>query len=324
MKKCILFLLSPLVIFAKIALPSEEGGFEGPWFTGPLIATAATTVPVGHWAIEPYIYAADEISRYNSHWSPKSIENRFSLIFQPYIWVGLTDWADLQILPTWRWCYRDHAAKWTFNDFSAKLEFQLYRDTLPHKSWIPSIKFSIQETFPCGKYQHLNPKKLTTDVGGNGAFNTLFQLAFGRQVHVSGAQWLQWRLVLDYNILTSVNVSGFNFYGGGYGAKGKVHHGQQARFDASIEYSLTRNWALACDFIGLYQGSRSFTGNPGKLPDGTSSTNSQMASIQYQIAPAIEYNWSAQVGVIAGVWFTFAGKNTSEFYTGVFAFNYYH
>ncbi len=47
-------------------------------------------------------------------------------------------------------------------------------------------------------------------------------------------------------------------------------------------------------------------------------------SAQFSIAPAIEYNWNANIGIIFGSWFTLAGKNSTQFTSGVFAFNYYN
>jgi hypothetical protein len=45
---------------------------------------------------------------------------------------------------------------------------------------------------------------------------------------------------------------------------------------------------------------------------------------QYSLAPAIEYNWNIDLGVISGVWFTFAGKNAEAFASWVTALNYYY
>jgi hypothetical protein len=324
MKKWVLFFVLPLSLLAKIELPEVEKGIEAPWFTGPLLATSATVVPVGHFGIEPYFYAVDNFASYQENWSPRSQIPLWNLIYQVYMWVGLTQWCDLQIAPAWQWSYRGGPARWEIDDLSVKLEFQLYRDTLPHKSWIPSIKFSVLEILPIGNYKNLDPFKRRTDLSGWGSYTTLFQLAFGREFQISGVHWIQARLVLDYQISTPAHVSGFNAYGGGYGAHGTVYPGQQFQFDAALEYTLTRNWALACDFVGTIQGSSRFTGDPGMIEPTIPAVDKTQPSIQYSIAPAIEYNWSDEIGIIAGGWFTVAGKNISRFFTGVVAFNYYH
>jgi hypothetical protein len=44
---------------------------------------------------------------------------------------------------------------------------------------------------------------------------------------------------------------------------------------------------------------------------------------QWSVAPAIEYNWSKNVGLIVGSWFSFAGRNSVRFISGVAALNIY-
>jgi hypothetical protein len=51
--------------------------------------------------------------------------------------------------------------------------------------------------------------------------------------------------------------------------------------------------------------------------------NGGPSSSQYSLAPAIEYNWSQNIGLIGGVWFTVAGQNISQFNSIVIALNYY-
>ena len=45
---------------------------------------------------------------------------------------------------------------------------------------------------------------------------------------------------------------------------------------------------------------------------------------QLSLAPAIEYNFNENWGVIAGPWFTVAGKNSSAFIVGMLAINIYY
>jgi hypothetical protein len=44
---------------------------------------------------------------------------------------------------------------------------------------------------------------------------------------------------------------------------------------------------------------------------------------QTALAPAIEYNFSDNVGLISGVWFSLSGVNTAHFITYVLALNAY-
>jgi hypothetical protein len=86
---------------------------------------------------------------------------------------------------------------------------------------------------------------------------------------------------------------------------------------------MTRNWALALDALGLFGSKRRFSGNPGMDLIGLPGSNIRPFSVQYSLAPAIEYNLSASMGVITGCWFTVAGKSSGKFENFIIAFNYF-
>ena len=88
------------------------------------------------------------------------------------------------------------------------------------KTWIPSMKFSIRETCPTGKYRNLSPEKGPVEVGGLGSWSTSFIFVAGRLIHLSGAHYLTVRFNAAYTIFAPVHVKGFNTYGGGYGTNG--------------------------------------------------------------------------------------------------------
>ena len=324
-KKYIYLLLLGQALFADAPLvptaPAEQA--EAPWFTGPMLASSSSVVPGGHYNFEPYVYLYDKAAVYDNNWRTDDHKSLWNLSFTPYFWVGLCSWADIMVAPAWSWNYRDGPAQWTLNDWSATLDIQLYQDDFPSKSWFPSVKIGIQETFPTGPYQNLNPKKELTDLGGQGTWATEFQLCIGKTIQIKNDHWFQTRLNLNYAVSTPVTVRGINAWGGGEGTKGTIHPGQKFSFDVSTEYSLTRNWVLACDFTGTFQGTSNFYGKKPIAPPGTKTFNPNRASIQYSIAPAIEYNWSRTLGFIAGSWITVAGKNSTKFYSAIIAVNYY-
>jgi hypothetical protein len=303
-----------------IALELE---WASPCFTGSLLASAATIVPVGHWNMGPFVTYSHTAARYDHEWKAHRNIPLEQVTFEPFFLIGLSEWADLQLNPAWSWNYREGPARWVLNDFTAKIDIQLYLDQIPHKSWIPSIKFGFQETFPNGKYNNLNRENDYTDQGGSGSWVSTFELAFGKILHIYSDQWVQLRFNIDYGLFTSVHVKGLNSYGGAIGTNGILRPGQKLSFDFSIEYSLTRHIALACDFSGEFQSKSRFTRLSGENMDTTPVVNPLCSSIQYSLAPAIEYNFSHSLGIIVGTWFTLAGKNSSKFSNALIALNYY-
>jgi hypothetical protein len=321
-----LLMLIPVCVFAKKGTIEEEKSVVTPWLTGPLVCPSALTIEAGSYNIEPYLYVTDNPAIYDNDWHANSIPPQWTIETQIPVWVGLTNWCDVQFQPTFAWNHKKGGGgAWVLGDMVLQFDFQLFRDELPHKTWIPSIKFAIRETIPVGKYRNLNPKKLSADQGGYGSWATAAQLVFGRLFYFSGTQFLNTRLGFQYYFYNSpVHIKGYSAYGGGIGANGTIRPGANFQADLGLEYSVSRHWAFALDLVGYWEGKADFTGYSGIDPLlGTDTTVASSAEIQYSMAPAIEYNWNENLGIIAGAWFSVAGKQISEFYSFVFAVNYY-
>ncbi len=291
---------------------------QGPWFTGPLLAPSALVVPAGHYNIEPYIYIVADTGKYNGDWKAVKSENVFwNNYFQPSLQFGLTQWMDFSFNPTLVYNFTDGAAKWGIGDMPVGIDFQLWKRGKKVTDWISALKLAIREVFPLGKYQNLKPSKLGTDVGGGGSWQTAAGIVWGNLFHLGNNRFLASRLSLQYNLPAPVHVKNLNAYGGAKGTRGTVYPAQSFTLDTSIELNLTKNWVFACDFVGNWAGNTRFKGH-------ATAKNSEPTSAQFSIAPAIEYNWNVNIGIIFGSWFTIAGRNAPQFYSGVFAFNYYH
>jgi len=327
-RKIFILFIIPGILFAKERyIPDVETGETAPnqpWFTGPLIASGSTTIPVGHWNIQPYFFATQVPAEYSQDWDIEKVPTFWTLNTIVPLWVGLTTWMDIQVQPQWSWNHQAGVGgHWVLGDTNVQLEFQLYRADFPPKNWLPSIKIAIRETMPTGRYRHLSASKHSVEDGGSGSWATSFIFVIGRMFHLSGLHYLSTRLNGMYTVFAPVHVKGFNNYGGGYGTDGSVRPRPSFFLDFGLELSLTRNWAFALDVIGRWRGGNSFSGTPGRLPGGMPASNTSLAGIQYSIAPAIEYNFNAQLGIIAGPWITFAGKESNQFYSGVISVNYY-
>jgi hypothetical protein len=127
---------------------------------------------------------------------------------------------------------------------------------------------------------------------------------------------------LSYTYPNAVHVKGINVFGGGKDPRGKVYPGPYLLTILGLEYTLTRNWALALDIEYLHTDHTRFSDTKG----ATESKKNQVglpSSEQFSLAPAIEYNWSANFGIISGVWFSIAGRNTAAFANGIVAVSFY-
>lgn len=323
LRKIIFLGVFPTLLLALQGYLPREQEVAQPWFTGPLITANATVVSEGDYNIEPYLYGEAYTAYYNDDWFPNKSPLYWSVVSETYVQVGILSWLDIQFVPIFYWNYSVGASNWALGDFAVQFDAQIYRDQLPSISWLPSIKFTIKETAPLGKYRNLDPAKQDTQIGGQGAWVTNAAIVFGKVVPFSGDHFLSSRLSIGCSYSVPMHLKGFNAYGGGLSTNGTFYSGLQTEVDLGFEYSLTRNWALALDLQGIWIAKSRFRGESGLDLQGVPAYHGIAPAIQYNLAPAIEYNWSYNLGIIAGVWFTVAGKNIPKFTNGVIALNYF-
>jgi hypothetical protein len=283
---------------------------NGPWFTGPLLAPSGYTTPPGQYNVEPYLYYKVDTGFYDSHGHPRSTPHLTSVRIQVPIKIGIMNRIDCQFSP--QGFYREKQGEHSINigDLPFSLGFQL----LPAKisdPW-PGIKLALKAVAPVGKYQKLNPSKEGTDAIGRGSWFPGASLTLAKLWDAGEGHFVEGRLAINYQFGTPLHVKGFNAYGGGPGTNGTIYPGNFFWIDSSIQYNLSQNWALACDLLFEHRNKDRFTGKGG---EGNPSKE------QLSIAPALEYNWSKNIGVIGGVWLTLSGRNTSQFMSGVIAIN---
>lgn len=327
MKRIQFFIISLFAIFAcsNMAMAAKAGDsntIQGPWMTGPLLAPAGATIPKGHTNIEPYLFFTDNKGTYNDRWKSNKSPEANTLSPTMIISQGLTNWMDIQLVVPFDYKSKEGQHSTGFGDSSVTLGFQALRGQLDN--WVPDLRLTVEETFPIGDYKNLNPARLGTDAIGAGSYQTSLGANFQKLTEFNNGKFLRTRLSLIYTFPGSTNVTGFNTYGGNASTNGWVEPGQVFNSDLSFEYTLTQHWVPAIDFA--YQTSQAsvFHGFTGRTSSGLPVAVGGPSSNLFSIAPAIEYNFSPNLGIIAGVWFSATGRNTGNFTSGVIAINFYH
>jgi len=301
-------------------LPASDE-YPAPWFTGPLLTPSGHVVPAGFINFEPYAIALANLGGYDSDWNSFSTDNFYVANFQAPLFIGLTDWSNILVVPQASWQGTQGVSSMVFNDFIFEFDVALLSDTSVNH--IPGLKIYVQEVFPTGQYQKGDPCKLGTDFGGDGTFRTTVGFVITRLFHIYKTQYLALRFNSFYGIPTRVCVKGLNTYGGAPDTKGTVNPGQNFGAMFGLEYSFTQNFAFAFDAFASYNKTTTFKGFPGTEEDGTPAIVGGPESFQFSIAPALEFLQSESFGVIAGAWFTLAGKNSGRFVAGMLAINYF-
>ena len=301
-------------------LQSAEHQFEkakkmfNPWYTGPLITPSASMMPPGWGNIQPYIFVTDNYARFNSERKSKSLSSHLvNLNPLVYAQFGVTKTMDLTVSAqaNANWQY-DHSGA-GFGDMSALVGFPICTQTIH----VPAIKLSIKETFPTGQYQHLNSNGLGLSATGAGSYQTQFSLSVSKVLFWSYLHPMNFRLYLSYNIPTPVSVHGFNNYGGGFGTHARVHPGNTFSSDMGFEISLNQRWVFATDIAYSAQNETTYSGYAGKTASGDTASIGGGYNDNLSLAPAIEYNWNENLGILGGVWFSVYGRNSNNFVSGI-------
>jgi hypothetical protein len=322
---------------ATPAARAAEGRYENPsgagayrqsrddaWWTGPILASGASTLPRGHALIEPYVFNVMSRGRYDDNGTRHDGPRRHSYGSFTYLLYGVADGFTAGVIP--RFMYNDvsnapdssHIGR---GDFTIQGAFRL--SEFREGAHVPTMSILLQETLPTGKYDRLGPRP--SDGVGTGAHTTTLALNSQYFLWMPNGRIVRTRLNVSYAISDAVTVEDVSVYGTAEGFRGRARPGRVFLVDSAWEYSATRNWVLALD-IAYEHDSRTTLNGFVPAPIGNTAPptrirlNSGSCEV-FTLAPAAEYNFNSRVGLIVGTVFTAAGRNASATLVPVAALN---
>jgi hypothetical protein len=314
---------SALAVAAPDSAAAAQESLAQAWWTGPLLAPNAATLPPGHWLLEPYLYELLPYGRFDRDGTLRSTAAAHDTGSQTYIEYGLIDRLTLGLIPRLglhESSAGQDSAGFTVGDFTLQGAYGLTR--FRPGRWVPATSLVIGETLPTGKYDRLDGK--TDGALGSGAYATTVSLYSQTYLWMPNGRILRARLDLSYTVSHWARVRGVSVYGTSAGFNGRAHPGQSFVGDLAFEYSVTQRWVLATDFDWEHDGNTRVEG--AYVPEITSNlpayrVQDSGADDLLYLAPAIEYNWSARMGVIAGARVAALGRSVTATVTPVAAIN---
>jgi hypothetical protein len=314
-------LIISLFLYTSIYCSNKTDDDFTPWYTGPLLTSSANNMPPGVINIQPYIYVTDNYASYNSKGHRhNAVSDTISVQSSNTIQIGITNLIDITLGLSGTYSQKEKQHSIQYGDTSIALGFQLLNNDKNITD--PSIRLILKETFPTGKYNQLNPEKLGLDSGGKGSYDTSTKLCFSKITYLIKNHPMRLRLVAEYSFPSLATVQDFHSYGGAYNTYGKIRPPQLLSGNFSLEYSFTQHLVYAMDIAYSYATNTKFSGTPGNSEDGSIIKNTSPSSKQWSVAPALEYNFNSNLGILAGAWFSIAGKDTDDFLSYVFSVSY--
>jgi hypothetical protein len=134
-------------------------------------------------------------------------------------------------------------------------------------------------------------------------------------------------LNISYSFSDAVSTCDVSVYGTGSGFLGKVKPGATSEFDWAAEYSVSQHWVAAIDVDYLRMSSSSIHGTYSRKARAAFTLTPVEDRIDagrlLSVAPAVEYNFNADVGIIVGAIIPRSGRNASASITPTLAINMY-
>jgi hypothetical protein len=301
--------LATLFLIAASARAQASQALEDAWWTGPILAASASTLPQGHFLIEPYLYDSVSYARYDADGDRHDTNDTQFFGSQTYLLYGLFDRVSVGLIP--RFGFRDVAAGRDSSgvrvgDLSLQGQYRLTQ----YDGRVPTTSLVMQVTLPTGKHDRLGEH--TSDAMGGGAYSTMLGFYSQYFFWMPNGRILRTRFNVQETFFDNADVADVSVYGTTQGFRGRAKPGNSFLAILAGEYSLTQNWVLAMDVQYQHDSRTSLAGTIRQ---------SFASSSAVSLAPAIEYNFNGNVGIIVGAIWTAAGRNTSASIIPVMAVN---
>jgi len=294
---------------AQDAGPPRQA-LDDAWWTGPMLANSAETLPTGHMLIEPYVY--DVTSKGSDAFGSRA-----------YVLYGLTDRLTAGLIPIVGYNRVSNGPNSSGIGLGDQIVQAQYRLTRFHEgSWLPTLAVQLQESLPTGRYDKL---ARASDGMGGGAWATTLGLNAQSYFWMPNGRLLRVRLNLTRTFNGDADVTGASVYGTAPGFRGTARPGDAFYLGTSFEYSFTRRWVLALDLFRSHGAATRVDGSTDPVAALPVPVHLQAGpSDAYGYAPAVEYSWTPNLGVLLGARVIVGGHNATRSLTPAIAINYVH
>jgi hypothetical protein len=297
--------------------PPARQALDDAWWTGPLLASGASTLPKGRALIEPYLYDAKPYGVLDGKGKRHPAPDADTFGSQTYLLYGVTDTFTAGLIPRFGYRRADGRSSSSVQLGDLTVQGQYRLSQYKEGGRVPTVSLMLQETLPTGRHDRLDNRP--NDGFGSGAYATTLGLNSQTYFWTPNGRILRTRLNLAYTVSGQAKLRDMSVYGTPTGFSGRAKPGDSFNVDLAFEYSLTRRWVAALDIAWQRDAATRVSG-----VDAAGAAYERRAPVSQALilAPAIEYNISPALGVIAGARIIPAGRNTTASVTPVIAVNY--
>lgn len=296
-------LITLLTLAATCAQAQTPADSEAVRFTGPLVSSAPP-LPKGLLNIEPYLINTQTVARYDLNGDRHDVDGvtddwQISVPIQ----YGATD--RLTFAVTLNATYTpDREGQWELATGDTRLS----------ASWLlaqgsgtsqPKLTLTLHQNLTTGQHDRLEQRRIPGPTGSGADSTTIAldgQAYFLPRSNLRARAGLAWRLPG-----ANAGLHGQSGYHTDPGFNGNAELGQAVVATVGAEYSINSRWALASDLVYEHESSTRVRGIAGTGPVD----NTLPSSWRLSIAPAAEYHWSDNTGMIFGALMSLDGRNSA-------------
>jgi hypothetical protein len=294
---------APHIAQAQVA----DAAVRAQWFTGSLEAPSPALPKAGLLAIEPYLIFQDNLGSFDKggarHSSQDVVHQAISVTVFKY---AITDRLSIEALPSFVNVRNDQTRVTGLGDLPAELEYRFSDEN--GKTGLPSVTVALGGNLPLGRYDGLNTP---LDGLGSGAYTVKESVVLQSLFDTWGHHPARVRVYgAAHQPTGDVSLHDVSVYGTAQGFRGHATPGGSGVVGIGAGYAFTQRWVLAFDVHQKF--SRGARLN-GVDVSGTSVNTTGALSRHASVAPAMEYNFSGRMGLIAGVEFSIAGRSSSSY-----------
>jgi hypothetical protein len=284
-----------------------DAAVQNQWFTGSLEAPSPALPKAGILAIEPYLIYTGNTGAYDDDWQHHGVAHDSSQVESVTVLkYALTDRLSVEALPAFAHSWVEYSSFTGLADLPTELEYRFNDEN--NQTGAPSVTAALGLGIPTGQYQRL---RTSTDGLGSGAYTLKEGLLLQSLFDTTDDHPVRLRFYgAVFEAVGRVTIQGISVYGTDPGFRGHVTPGLAEEVGIGAGYGLDQRWVLAFDVVGNRTQGFDLHGTEG---NGSSAHVAGSTSSSVALAPAIEYNWSGNIGVIAGIELSAAGRNTASY-----------
>lgn len=292
---------------------ASERSLENVNFMGPLITPNPAGLPEGHWFIEPYLVRVDS----NAHYDAEGRRQRSAqdsgawAVVLPAMY-GFSDrlMGQVNLSASRAESGAGHSRGFRAGDTTARLQYLLQAPNADGTR--PAVSLAVSQRFSTGSHDRITGNPLNAQ--GDGVQRTTVALGVQQVVWMPNGRPLRWRGQLMAGPAPArTALSGASIYGTEEGFQGHIARGSVLGFSMAGEYSINERWVGVMEVAASRETGQRLSGFAPTAEGGVRAINElRPASRSLTLAPAVEYHFSPSLGLIAGVEFSVAGRNTGR------------